>query len=191
MAQKRQGKGKPTGGQFQRDTSGATNIPTAQPDAAPVRPPHHHEKHNPTHIQPSKSPEVSIYAGPPKRSHKPTPCDEHGKIIYRLPDGRKHRLDGPAVMYPDGGWEFWENDQLHRDEKDGPAASYPDGTRKYAWRGLRHCTTGPAIVEPGKAPQFWVNGRRYTTEDDYNDAVKAYKKAHRPSLFRRFGRKGK
>ena len=40
-----------------------------------------------------------------------------------------HRLDGPAIEYPDGHREWLQQGRWHR--LDGPAIEYPDGRR--AW----------------------------------------------------------
>ncbi len=46
-----------------------------------------------------------------------------------LVEGKRHRLDGPAVVRVDGTQEWWVEGKLHR--LDSPAVSYADGSR--AW----------------------------------------------------------
>jgi hypothetical protein len=59
-----------------------------------------------------------------------------------------HRLDGPAIIYPDGRQEWWVNSQLHR--LDGPAIIYPDGRQ-----------------------EWWVNGHNITTKvEEWLDKTK-------------------
>ncbi|MBI1379181.1 MAG: hypothetical protein GC157_17135 [Frankiales bacterium] len=49
-----------------------------------------------------------------------------------LHDGRLfHRVDGPAVVHPDGTTEWWYLGWLHR--ADGPAIEGPDGRAEW-WR---------------------------------------------------------
>ena len=40
-------------------------------------------------------------------------------------DGKKHREDGPAVIYTDGDQYWYKDDKLHHE--DGPAVIYSDG----------------------------------------------------------------
>ena len=40
-------------------------------------------------------------------------------------NGERHRDDGPAVEWADGGFEWYVNGECHRE--DGPAIEYPDG----------------------------------------------------------------
>jgi hypothetical protein len=77
-----------------------------------------------------------------------------GSRIWLL-DGRLfHRVDGPAVVRPDGSTEWWRHGWLHRDD-------------------------GPAIVGPGDRREWWVHGRpvwsdgqpvdtRLVRHDDYS-----------------------
>ena len=43
--------------------------------------------------------------------------------------GLRHRTDGPAVEYADGGKEWWLDDNLHR--IDGPAIEDADGSKHW------------------------------------------------------------
>lgn len=57
-------------------------------------------------------------------------------------DGKKHQIGAPAVLYEDGGEEWWINDQLHRE--DGPAISSPSGEESWYLHGKLHREGGPA-----------------------------------------------
>lgn len=48
---------------------------------------------------------------------------------YWYQNGNRHRTDGPAIEYPDGSKEWWVDDQLHR--LDGPAYERTDGTKEW------------------------------------------------------------
>ncbi len=50
---------------------------------------------------------------------------EHPRVI--------HRTDGPAMIYPDGMNEWWQDGERHR--TDGPAVIYPDGSMGWYIRG--------------------------------------------------------
>ena len=59
--------------------------------------------------------------------------DNGNKAWYQ--NGKRHRLDGPAVEYANGGkGKFWyQNDKLHR--LDGPAVEYSDGYKEWYIEG--------------------------------------------------------
>jgi hypothetical protein len=61
--------------------------------------------------------------------------DSAGDKIWRLPCGRFHREDGPAVEYDDGTKFWYLNDKLHR--TDGPAIEYADGASEWWLYGER------------------------------------------------------
>ena len=50
---------------------------------------------------------------------------ENGLVIYRNHLGERHRVHGPAVIYPGGTCAWYQNGRLHR--TDGPALSYAVG----------------------------------------------------------------
>ena len=68
------------------------------------------------------------------------------KIIRCYNDKGQHRLDGPAVQWPDGSKEWWVNDERHR--LDGPAIEDADGSK-----------------------EWWVNGKQMT-EQQFKDYTK-------------------
>lgn len=52
-----------------------------------------------------------------------------GTQVWRDRWGALHRVDGPAVIRPDGGVEFWQNG--FRDRHNGPAVIHADGAREW------------------------------------------------------------
>ena len=52
--------------------------------------------------------------------------------VWRL-NGKRHREDGPAAEYADGGREWYLNGKRHRE--DGPAAEYADGDQEWWFNG--------------------------------------------------------
>ena len=56
----------------------------------------------------------------------------NGSKHWRL-NGKRHRVDGPAIEWSDGSKQWWLNGKLHRE--DGPAIEYPDGTKKWLLNG--------------------------------------------------------
>lgn len=51
---------------------------------------------------------------------------ENGVVIYRNHLGERHRVHGPAVIYPGGTCAWYQYGKLHR--TDGPALTYAVGT---------------------------------------------------------------
>ena len=54
--------------------------------------------------------------------------DKHGHK-YWYANGKRHRLDGPALEYADGTKFWFVNDKIHR--LDGPAVEYANGTKEW------------------------------------------------------------
>jgi len=61
--------------------------------------------------------------------------DEYGNKRWYNENGLKHRLDGPAIFYPDGTQFYYQNGKRHR--LDGPAIIYNDGTEEFWEYGKR------------------------------------------------------
>jgi len=78
--------------------------------------------------------------------------DDEGAIEYLNERGQRHRLDGPALEYPDGTKVWYQNDKLHRE--DGPAVEYADGGRTWYVNDEIHRLDGPA-VEWGNGDKWW------------------------------------
>lgn len=51
--------------------------------------------------------------------------DEDGTICYYNSDDQLHRIHGPAVIFTDGGQQWFRNGVLHR--TNGPAVIHSDG----------------------------------------------------------------
>ena len=87
------------------------------------------------------------------------PVYTSGKFTrYTNDDGKKHRTDGPAVIF-DGEFEKWyKNGRLHR--IDGPAVIFYGGFTAWYKNGKRHRIGGPAII--GNDFEAWlINGKRH------------------------------
>jgi hypothetical protein len=76
-----------------------------------------------------------------------------------------HRLgDKPAVIYPNGDQEWWQEGRQHRDG-DKPAAIYADGTLEwYQDSHLCRADGKPAIVHPDGTEEFY-SCSSYNNED--------------------------
>lgn len=96
-------------------------------------------------------------------------CPGSGSEWYRY--GIRHRDDGPAVEYNDGTKYWYVNGKCHR--LDGPAVEWYDGDCDYFRKGKRHRLDGAAIVRRNHSvTSHWIiNGIVYRNEDKYNRAV--------------------
>lgn len=69
---------------------------------------------------------------------------EDGTKVWRNKKGHEHRLDGPAIIGPDG-YEAWYRDgRLHREG--GPAVTWPSGQTAWYYNGWGHPPNDPSGV---------------------------------------------
>lgn len=76
-----------------------------------------------------------------------------GHEYYKDFDDRLHRTDGPAVLYNDGGREWWIHGVKHR--HGAPAVIFPGGREEWWNYGTRHRDGGPAITETAAILEEW------------------------------------
>lgn len=72
-------------------------------------------------------------------------------------EGHFHRLDGPAIEYYNGSWEWYKEGKLHRE--DGPARKDTNGTLSWYREGEFHRADGPAIIFPNGKEKFYLNDK--------------------------------
>lgn len=72
-------------------------------------------------------------------------------------NGKLHRDDGPAVVYPKVGFEWYRDGKLHRD--DGPAVQHPGGSVEWWHNGLLHREGSPAVESPSGRREWYRNGK--------------------------------
>ena len=77
-------------------------------------------------------------------------------------DGRLHRLDGPARIWPDGSQEWWVDGQLHR--LDGPAVIRADGYRAWYVDAHLHRLDGPALIWADGDQEWYIRDVDVTQE---------------------------
>ena len=78
------------------------------------------------------------------------------KIKYYNKDGKRHRTDGPTVIWSDGSKEWYINGKLHR--TDGPARIWANGIKEW-WINNTYYGDGD------KPPQEWLDaGGKYETD---------------------------
>jgi len=76
---------------------------------------------------------------------------------YSNSDGKRHRNNGPAIIYPSGTQVWYRNDKPHRDNN-LPASIGSDGDQYWHQNGKLHRDNGPAIIWSNGTQVYWVNG---------------------------------
>ncbi len=109
------------------------------------------------------------------RLESPTRTVDNGVIEYRLPNGKFHREDGPAVDIEEGSYpqrQWWINGKKHR-EGGLPAVEYADGSKIYYVNDRLHREDGPAIVNiKNKARnQWWINGEKIESATEWIKSI--------------------
>ena len=61
-----------------------------------------------------------------------------GSQVWQLPNGKQHRVDGPAIIYPNNDQEWWVD-------------------------GHRHRVNGPAVIRYGQI-NWWIRGIYFTDQ---------------------------
>ena len=79
-------------------------------------------------------------------------------------DGKRHRVDGPAIEYADGDKYWYLDGKCHR--VDGPAVEWADGDKFWYLDGKRHRVDGPAI-EYADGTKFWYLDGKFLTEEEH------------------------
>lgn len=118
-------------------------------------------------------------------------CPGNGSEWYRY--GIRHRDDGPAVEYEDGTKYWYINGNRHRE--DGPAIEWHDGDCDYFRKGKRHRLDGPAVIRTlplslGGRRYLYVNGKHLSNNDSYQKAVAhwlSYKEVTREDITDQIG----
>ncbi len=79
-----------------------------------------------------------------------------GLKYYHNNEYRRHRIDGPAVICPDGTKFWYQNDVYHRE--DGPAIELSNGDKYWYYLGTHHRADGPATEMANGKCSFWYMG---------------------------------
>ena len=109
-----------------------------------------------------------------------------GTVVYRNAVGQTHRIDGPAVVDPDGSLMWYRNNRLHRvggptvihsngeehwyqngdlHRLDGPAIIRADGSRAWYQYDKLHRTDGPAVVRADGSSDWFLRGTCMSYKD--------------------------
>jgi hypothetical protein len=91
-----------------------------------------------------------------------------GTVRYYNSSGQLHRVYGPAIEYPSGRRDWYQNGRLHRvdgpaiERPNSPAAEYSDGDKIWYQNGLLHRLDGPAVEYSDGTYEWWLNGKELT-----------------------------
>lgn len=66
---------------------------------------------------------------------------------------------GPTGVTLSGVHE-WHDEWGRRHRVGGPAVIYPNGTRRWYNYGKLHCEDGPAVILADGSEEWWLNGKR-------------------------------
>ena len=72
-------------------------------------------------------------------------------------NGKRHRVDGPAIEYTNGTKSWFLNGKAHRG--DGPAAEYANGNKYWYQNGKYHRGDGPAIENSNGTKYWYLNSK--------------------------------
>jgi hypothetical protein len=89
--------------------------------------------------------------------------DNYGTKRWYL-NNKRHRSDGPAVIYKNDDKYWYLNNQLHRN--DGPAIESKNGDKFWYINGKCHRTDGPAI-EYNNGTKYWYLNDVKLSEEEY------------------------
>ena len=78
-------------------------------------------------------------------------------------NGKRHRIDGPAIEFANDGKEWFVDGKRHR--IDGPAVERADGAKYWYIDGKQHRIDGPAIEHANGDKEWWLNGINMTKEE--------------------------
>lgn len=84
-------------------------------------------------------------------------------VLYRNPEGKLHRLHGPAYISRLYRIESWYKDGL-RHREDGPAYIHNENVIWF-YEGKLHRLDGPAVVEGAGPKQYWIHGSRLSPKE--------------------------
>ena len=85
-------------------------------------------------------------------------------------NGERHRVDGPAIEYANGGKRWYLNDILHREN--GPAVEFANGHKEWYLDGELHRVDGPAVEYANGTKEWYLNDKRYSESDYWKELKK-------------------
>lgn len=81
--------------------------------------------------------------------------------------GELHRIDGPALTYPDGSKYWYQYGMFHREG--GPAHITQDGSEFWYLNDQRHRIDGPAVIYSNGVNRWYIRGELILTWSRYQE----------------------
>lgn len=88
--------------------------------------------------------------------------NESTGITFIRVQGKRHCVDRPAVVRPDGEKQWYLNDMLNR--HGGPAIEKANGDKEWYCNGVLHRSNGPAVENADGDMEWHVNGNLHRTD---------------------------
>jgi len=117
-------------------------------------------------VSESEKPVPTIVSEEPTSLDLKNNADTKQNVEYKIINGiqywylndKKHREDGPAVIWADGSQIWYKNGKRHRE--DGPAIIWADGSQEWWINGNRHREDGPVVIRADGKQEWWINGEK-------------------------------
>lgn len=90
--------------------------------------------------------------------------------------GQRHRVEGPAIVYPGGSCAWYLNGERHR--IGGPAVEAADGAKAWYVQGALHREDGPALLGSDGTTEWYLHGVQ-CSEDTIMARKRIAQMAHR------------
>ncbi len=91
------------------------------------------------------------------------PCCLDWFTVRKDENGKWHRDDGPAAIWPDGTQQWYQHGKHHREN--GPAKIWPDGSQEWWQHNELHRDDGPAKIEADGTQHWFWHGKWVTKEE--------------------------
>nr|QBK85436.1 MAG: hypothetical protein LCMAC101_00230 [Marseillevirus LCMAC101] len=104
-----------------------------------------------------------------REDNQPTMVNSNGQMEWYDLEGKLHRDKGPARIFPDDCFEWYQHGNIHRDECDYPASICVNGGRRWYRNGKLHREPCPITGEDNPADitfngyiqRFWKDREEY------------------------------
>jgi hypothetical protein len=120
------------------------------------------------------------YRGRRHRVDGPAVVKSDGTRIW-YQDDKRHRVDGPAIECANGTRIWYRDNKLHR--VDGPAVEWVNGIREWYQEGKRHREDGPAIEWSDGSREWYQEGKLHRVDGPAVDWVDGTREWYRDGVF--------
>ena len=82
-------------------------------------------------------------------------------------------MNPTLTTFSDGSQAWWLHGKRHRE--DGPAVIYLDGYQAWYLHGQLHREDGPAVIWPDGSQEWWLDGVQVSAEEGFSKMTKERK----------------